>query len=295
MRRATCKPRLAKYHADVDVAFRGWNGAWLDPGFKAWNIENAVGRWRVPALLIQGVDDQYGTLKQIRAIEARSPAPVKSLILEALPSLAADRSAAGDARCDRGVLRRPHPPEQPNSSKPGQIRPSQLLGFAWFYSSQSKVFNELRRFQIRNFSPLRISVFRTAWAWKPAIGKSNLPPILAGLAVIGSVGGFAPIQTGPSEKLNHGLGRLARKCRLPQTRFSSALNRGQRGAPLLSAAGRPARGRYGFTHLPLAFDDLTAASMKARPLTPSSMVGKCTALGGFLPTRAALMASATSE
>jgi pimeloyl-ACP methyl ester carboxylesterase len=77
------KPRLAKYHADVDVAFRGWNGAWLDPGFKAWNIENAVGRWRVPALLIQGVDDQYGTLKQIRAIAARSPAPVKSLILEA--------------------------------------------------------------------------------------------------------------------------------------------------------------------------------------------------------------------
>jgi hypothetical protein len=53
--------------------------------------------------------------------------------------------------------------------------------------------------------------------------------------------------------------------------------------------------RYGFTHLPLAFDDLTAASTKARPLTPSSMVGKCTARGGFLPTRAALIASATSE
>jgi pimeloyl-ACP methyl ester carboxylesterase len=77
------KPRLAKYHADVDVAFRGWNGAWLDPRFRAWNIEDAVGRWRVPALLIQGDDDPYGTLKQIRAIEARSPAPVKSLILEA--------------------------------------------------------------------------------------------------------------------------------------------------------------------------------------------------------------------
>src|SRR6202044_2135877 len=76
------KPRLAKYHADVDVAFRGWNGAWLDPSFKAWNIEDAVQRWRVPALLIQGADDPYGTLKQIRAIQARSPAPVESLILE---------------------------------------------------------------------------------------------------------------------------------------------------------------------------------------------------------------------
>jgi hypothetical protein len=51
----------------------------------------------------------------------------------------------------------------------------------------------------------------------------------------------------------------------------------------------------GFTHLPLAFDDLTAASMNARPLTPSSMVGKCADLIGFFPTRAALMASATSE
>jgi pimeloyl-ACP methyl ester carboxylesterase len=76
------KPRLAKYHADVDSAFCGWNGAWLDPAFEAWNIEDAVQRWRVPALLIQGDDDPYGTLKQIRAIEARSPAPVKSLILE---------------------------------------------------------------------------------------------------------------------------------------------------------------------------------------------------------------------
>ncbi len=76
------RAKLAKYHTHVDAAFCGWNGAWLDPGFKTWNIEDAVGRWRVPALLIQGVDDPYGTLKQIRAIEARSPAPVKSLILE---------------------------------------------------------------------------------------------------------------------------------------------------------------------------------------------------------------------
>ena len=77
------RARLAKYHAHVDVAFRGWNDAWLDPGFKAWTIEDAVSRWRVPALLIQGANDRYGTLKQIRAIEARSPAPVASLILEA--------------------------------------------------------------------------------------------------------------------------------------------------------------------------------------------------------------------
>jgi pimeloyl-ACP methyl ester carboxylesterase len=78
----TLRARLAKYHADVDCAFCGWNDAWLDPGFKTWNIEDAVGRWRVPALLIQGADDPYGTPAQIRSIEARSPTPVKSLILE---------------------------------------------------------------------------------------------------------------------------------------------------------------------------------------------------------------------
>ena len=75
------RARLAKYHAHVDSAFFGWNGAWLDPDFKAWNIEEAVGRWRTPALLIQGAEDQYGTLKQILAIEAHSPAPVTRLIL----------------------------------------------------------------------------------------------------------------------------------------------------------------------------------------------------------------------
>jgi pimeloyl-ACP methyl ester carboxylesterase len=77
------RAKLAKHHADVDCAFRGWNDAWLDPRFRSWNIQDAVGRWRVPALLIQGADDQYGTLAQIRAIEARSPAPVTSLILDA--------------------------------------------------------------------------------------------------------------------------------------------------------------------------------------------------------------------
>ena len=77
------RAKLAKYHAHVDNAFRGWNDAWLDPEFKSWNIAHSIDRWRVPALLIQGVDDQYGTLAQIRAIEARSPTPVVAEILPA--------------------------------------------------------------------------------------------------------------------------------------------------------------------------------------------------------------------
>jgi pimeloyl-ACP methyl ester carboxylesterase len=76
------RARLAKYHRHVDAAFRGWNDAWLDPGFKTWNIADAVAYWRVPALVIQGDADPYGTLAQIREIESRSYAPVDVEILE---------------------------------------------------------------------------------------------------------------------------------------------------------------------------------------------------------------------
>ena len=73
--------RLAKYHRDVDNAFRGWNDAWLDPVFKCWNIADVIDYWRIPALAIQGEDDPYGTLAQIREIENRAYSPVDVEIL----------------------------------------------------------------------------------------------------------------------------------------------------------------------------------------------------------------------
>lgn len=63
------RKRMAKHHDDVDGAFWGWNKAWLDPSFEAWNIEEAIAYIRVPVLAIQGRDDKYGTLAQIRALE----------------------------------------------------------------------------------------------------------------------------------------------------------------------------------------------------------------------------------
>ena len=63
------REKLARYHDDVDVAFRGWNGAWLDPAFREWNLEGFLPRIRVPLLVIQGEDDPYGTIAQIEAIE----------------------------------------------------------------------------------------------------------------------------------------------------------------------------------------------------------------------------------
>lgn len=76
------RERLAKYHRDPDVAFRGWNDCWLDPAFRAWNVGEVIDYFRIPALAIQGRDDQYGTLAQIEEVETRSYAPVETLILE---------------------------------------------------------------------------------------------------------------------------------------------------------------------------------------------------------------------
>ncbi|HET7095856.1 MAG TPA: alpha/beta hydrolase, partial [Casimicrobiaceae bacterium] len=64
------RARLARYHADVDSAFWGWNRIWLDPAFRDWNIEEYLPRIRCPVLSIQGVDDEYGTLEQMRRIDA---------------------------------------------------------------------------------------------------------------------------------------------------------------------------------------------------------------------------------
>ena len=65
----------------MDVAFWGWNRAWLDPDFRAWNIEEYLGAIRCPVLVIQGEDDEYGTLAQVDAIEAGCGGPVRRLVL----------------------------------------------------------------------------------------------------------------------------------------------------------------------------------------------------------------------
>lgn len=74
------RARLAKYHAHPDVAFHGWNDAWLDPRFRAWNIEHAIPHWRVPVLSIQGEDDPYGSSAQLDATRASGMDPEICLI-----------------------------------------------------------------------------------------------------------------------------------------------------------------------------------------------------------------------
>ncbi|RTL58143.1 MAG: alpha/beta hydrolase [Rhodocyclaceae bacterium] len=62
------RERLAKFHADVDSAFRGWNDIWLHPEFRFFNIEEYLPNIPCPVLAIQGEDDEYGTMDQIERI-----------------------------------------------------------------------------------------------------------------------------------------------------------------------------------------------------------------------------------
>jgi pimeloyl-ACP methyl ester carboxylesterase len=67
------RQRLARHHDDPDSAFWGWNHIWLDPAFRDWSIEGEIGAIDCPLLAIQGLDDEYGTLEQVRGIARRVP------------------------------------------------------------------------------------------------------------------------------------------------------------------------------------------------------------------------------
>jgi pimeloyl-ACP methyl ester carboxylesterase len=76
------RQRLARYHTRVDDAFLGWADIWLDPAFLPWSIEDHLGGVDQPLLLVQGRDDEYGTLAQLDRIEAGVKGPTRRLVLD---------------------------------------------------------------------------------------------------------------------------------------------------------------------------------------------------------------------
>jgi pimeloyl-ACP methyl ester carboxylesterase len=75
------RQKLARWHADVDNTFKGWNDAWLDPEFRKWDITEPLAYIRVPVLIIQGENDQYGTVKQIEVAQQECYCPVDVALL----------------------------------------------------------------------------------------------------------------------------------------------------------------------------------------------------------------------
>ena len=76
------RDKLQRYHgANVDNAFRGWCDTWLNPAFRTWDIRPRLRRIKAPILLLQGANDEYGTVLQVQSIEQNSGGSVKSVIL----------------------------------------------------------------------------------------------------------------------------------------------------------------------------------------------------------------------
>jgi len=74
------KNRLSKYHRDVDHTFFGWSEVWLNPKFRSWNIEEFLPRITIPSLVMQGEDDEFGTLAHVESIRKKSGGPVTTKI-----------------------------------------------------------------------------------------------------------------------------------------------------------------------------------------------------------------------
>lgn len=72
--------RLARHHANVESTFWGWNDIWLDPSFRAWNIESFLDSICCPVQVLQGVQDEYGTIRQVEAIQRRIPSASATIL-----------------------------------------------------------------------------------------------------------------------------------------------------------------------------------------------------------------------
>lgn len=74
--------RLARYHGDrADVVFQNWYSTWTRADFRKWNIEDSLSAICCPLLIIQGEDDEYGTIKQVDAIRTQVSGSVEVQML----------------------------------------------------------------------------------------------------------------------------------------------------------------------------------------------------------------------
>ncbi|MEX0693479.1 MAG: alpha/beta hydrolase [Rhodospirillales bacterium] len=63
------REKLKRYHGEnVDTAFLGWNDTWQRDDYRHWNVEKYLPMISCPLLVMQGVDDHYGSEAQLDAI-----------------------------------------------------------------------------------------------------------------------------------------------------------------------------------------------------------------------------------
>ncbi|MGO4724267.1 MULTISPECIES: alpha/beta fold hydrolase [unclassified Inquilinus] len=73
---------LARYHGDkTDFTFANWAELWPTPGFRSFDMRDALPSIRCPVLAIQGAEDEYGTEAQLDAIKARVSGPCETWLV----------------------------------------------------------------------------------------------------------------------------------------------------------------------------------------------------------------------
>ncbi len=77
------KEKLQKYHTDrTPFIFEAWTDTWLRPSYRSWNIEHLLKNITCPTLIIQGENDEFGTLKQVNQIVTQVSGKTEKLILK---------------------------------------------------------------------------------------------------------------------------------------------------------------------------------------------------------------------
>ncbi|WP_414656857.1 alpha/beta fold hydrolase [Deinococcus sp. VB343] len=74
--------RLVKYHGDkVEALYRAWTNTWTAEWFRDWSVEHLMPQIRCPLLVIQGEDDEFGTLQQVYRTVGGASGPARALVL----------------------------------------------------------------------------------------------------------------------------------------------------------------------------------------------------------------------
>jgi pimeloyl-ACP methyl ester carboxylesterase len=76
------KKFLVEYHKEnTESMFYGWSNLWLHKDFLNWNIENSLKNINCPVFVIQGGNDNYGSIAHVNKILKGVNGPAESLII----------------------------------------------------------------------------------------------------------------------------------------------------------------------------------------------------------------------
>lgn len=76
------KPKLARWHSNVDISFYGWNLCWTNKEFKrTWTITEFLPRIKCPVQILQGERDDYGTIMQLELAQKHCRTEVEATMM----------------------------------------------------------------------------------------------------------------------------------------------------------------------------------------------------------------------